>query len=406
LPRTGLPLARTATGVPVPGLALAGLSLLLAVAGCSSSPPAAPANPLAGTCLSGKAAPLTIVAGERSNVPSVQFPDAINLLLHAAAADRQPITLIRVDGKPKVFHVAAFSPNGDVNSGAINQDVTNYVNGVIELIDGSNMRAAAPEADVLGALSLAASATPRGGNIIVIDSGLQTVAPLEYQTPGMLMSPADDVVKFLRTRGLLPGLSGRNVLLSEFGYTAAPQPELDQPERWNVAAQWKAIVTAGGGCVTVDPTPNTNAEMSGLPAVTMVPLPAPPAFKNCGTTVLSDAGSVGFLAGLPTFRDPSAARSTLSQLATTLKQGTEQITLIGSTSTEGGDSVNNPLSWKRAAAVKSVLMSDGVPGGRIRVVGDGAHYPGRVQDIGSGGQLLLAQAEQDREVIVQLPRCQ
>jgi hypothetical protein len=93
-------------------------------------------------------------------------------------------------------------------------------------------------------------------------------------------------------------------------------------------------------------------------------------------------------------------------LAATLRQGTEQITLIGSTSTEGGDAFNNTLSWKRATAVKAVLVSLGIPGGRIKVVGDGAHYPGRVPDIGPDGQLLLAQAEQDREVIVQLPQCQ
>lgn len=145
---------------------------------------------------------------------------------------------------------------------------------------------------------------------------------------------------------------------------------------------------------------------ANLPAVSMVPLPAPPIFKPCGTTVLSDAGSVGFNDGNASFRDPAAARSTLSQLASVLKQGTEPITLIGSTSTEGGDAINNPLSTKRAAAVKSVLMSLGVAGSRITVVGDGAHYPGRVPDVGPDGQLLPGQAEQDREVIVQLPQCQ
>jgi outer membrane protein OmpA-like peptidoglycan-associated protein len=156
----------------------------------------------------------------------------------------------------------------------------------------------------------------------------------------------------------------------------------------------------------VDPLPNTNNEQPGLPAVATVPLPTPPNFKNCGTTVLSDAGSVGFKVGMASFRDTPAAESTLSKLAAVLKQGNEQITLIGSTSTEGGDAVNNPLSRQRADAVKGVLVSLGVPGSRITVVGDGAHYPGRVPDMGPNGQLMLAQAEQDREVIVQLPKCQ
>jgi OmpA-OmpF porin, OOP family len=220
------------------------------------------------------------------------------------------------------------------------------------------------------------------------------------------MSPAADVVKFLRGANLIPGLRGRHVLLSGFGYTAAPQAALDQPEQQNVAAQWQAIVAAGGACVTVDPSPNTNSEPSGLPPVSTAPLPRTPSIKTCGTVVLSNDGSVGFNDGKTTFRDPAAARSTLSKLAAVLKRGTEPITLIGSTSTEGGDAINYPLSRNRAGVVKSILGSLGVTTSRIKVIGDGAHYPGRVADIGPDGQLLLPQAEQDREVIVQLPRCQ
>jgi outer membrane protein OmpA-like peptidoglycan-associated protein len=397
---------RAWTGAPSGLLAaLACLGLVLAaVVGCASAP-AATTNPLAGTCLSGAGVPLTIVVGERSNVPGTQFPGAVNTLLTTAATDRQPITLIRIDSKPEVFRLAPFSTT-DVNSGAIQQDISTYVGNVIQILTGPRLHALAPEADVLGALSLAASATPAGGNIVVIDSGLQTVGQLKYQAPGMLMSPPGDVVKFLRAADLVPPLHGRHVLLYGFGYAAAPQASLSQPERENVVAQWKAIAAAGGACVTADTTPNTSAELAGLPAVSTVPLPAPPVFKPCGTTVLSDAGSVGFNDGDDTFRDPTAARSTLSRLASVLKEGTEPITLIGSTSTEGGDAINNPLSARRAGAVKAVLTSLGVAGSRIAVVGDGAHYPGRVPDIGSDGELLPGPAEQDREVIVQLPQCQ
>jgi hypothetical protein len=62
--------------------------------------------------------------------------------------------------------------------------------------------------------------------------------------------------------------------------------------------------------------------------------------------VLSNDGSVGFNDGDASFRDPTAARSTLSKLAVVLKRGTEAITLIGSTSAEGGDAINYPLSMR------------------------------------------------------------
>jgi OOP family OmpA-OmpF porin len=410
LPRTRPSFARAGAGAR-PLTALAGLGLVLAfTAGCSRSSaaptPSVTPGPLAGTCLSNAGVPLTIVVGERSNVPSVQFPAATGTLLDTAANDRQPITLIRVDGLPKVFHVARFSPGNDVSNGAIQQDLDNYETGITELLDGSDLHAAVPQADVLGALSKAAAATPPGGNIIVIDSGLQTVAPLEYQQSGILMSPPADVVKFLRQENLIPDLRGRHVLLSGFGYTAAPQAALDQPEQQNVAAQWLAIAHAGGACATVDPTPNTNGELTGLPVVSKVPLPKMQIFRPCGTMALADDGSVGFNVGQTTFRDPTAARATLSRLASVLKPGTEHITLIGSTSTEGGPAINNPLSENRAKAVKSILVSLGISASRISVIGDGANYPGRVPDIGPNGRLLLPQAEQDREVIVQLPRCQ
>ncbi len=404
MPRTRPPLDQLAAmRSPLAVLAALGLALTT-VAGCSSAA-AIPKNPLSGTCLSGAGVPLTIVVGERSNVPSIVFPSAASALITTAATDRQPITLIRIDGEPKAIPLTPFSTK-DVSSGAVQQDITDYVNGVIGILTSAELRAVAPQADVLGALSLAAAATQAGGNIVVVDSGLQTAGQLRYQVPGVLMSPPSDVVKFLRTGNLIPRLSGRHVLLSGFGYTAAPQAALDQPERENVAAQWKAIVSAGGACVTVNTTPDTDAEMTGLPAVSTVPLPPSPVFGTCGTTVLSNDGSVGFNDGNATFRDPAAARSTLSKLASVLNQGTEQLTLIGSTSTEGGDAINDPLSTRRAAAVKSALTSLGVSGSRIKIIGDGAHYPGRVPDVGPGGQLLLAQAEQDREVIVQLPRCQ
>jgi len=97
--------------------------------------------------------------------------------------------------------------------------------------------------------------------------------------------------------------------------------------------------------------------------------------------------------------------ATLRQLGSKLKQGSEHITIIGSTSSEGGDTVNDPLSRQRAGAVAGILTSMGIPSSRMTTVGDGSHWPGRVNDTGPGGVLLPAQAEQNRVVVVQLPKC-
>jgi OmpA-OmpF porin, OOP family len=384
-------------------VALTAVATVTGLAGCGSSPPAAP-SALAGTCLTNQAAPLALAVGVRSNVPTTHFPAAVSTLLEATANDEQQISLVRIDGQPKIFTPPLFSTT-DQNGAARSRDVNNYINSQIIPILHSQVHAQVPQADVLTALNLAAAATGPDGNIVIIDSGLQTVAPLEYQQVGLLMAPPADLVTYLRQKGLIPNLKGRHVLLSGFGYTASPQATLNQPERNNVIAQWEAIIQAGGGCVTADSGPNTAAAVAGLPAVSLVPPPATPVFNNCGTIKLSDAGSVGFIVGTANFRDPSAAQATLQQLANTLKQGSEHITLIGSTSSEGGDAINNPLSGNRADAVQSVLVSTGIAASRITATGEGSHWPGRVVDIGPGGVLLPAQAEQDREVIVQLPKC-
>ena len=374
-----------------------------------SAHPTATATALpSGTCLSAAGVPLTLVVGERSNVPRVQYPSYLDSLVTTAAEDGQPITLIRIDGSPKVLPLQQFSGSGYGNGTALQAAVSSYVNGVLDILNGPDLRAVTPQADVLDALILAAAQTPAGGNIIVIDSGLQTAGTLLYQDQGTLMSPASDVVQFLRQNSqgsLIPDLQRRHVLLSGFGYTATPQASLDQPEQQNVVDQWKAIVTAGGASVCVDPSANTRGELTGLPTVATVPLPAPVVFNPCGTTVLSDQGSVGFNDNESTFRSPSLAQPTLLQLAQKLKNGTEPITLIGSTSSEGSEARNYTLSRERAQAVAKVLEKDGVNASRITIVADGPNYPGRVPDIGPNGQLILSAAEQDREVIVQLPQC-
>jgi OmpA-OmpF porin, OOP family len=337
-------------------------------------------------------------------VPDPVLPGFVDSLLETAANSGQQISFIRIDGQPKVFTLPPFTTTA-VNPLARQQDVSEYLHAYVTHILNGEIHARVPQAGVLTALDLAATITRPNGNIILVDSGLQTVAPLDYRQPGVLMSPPADIVTFLRQEHLMPDLAGRHVLLSGIGYTAAPQPALNIAQRANVVSQWEAIVTAGGGCVTDDPVPDIAPEIPGLPPVGVVTPPAPPVTRTCGTIALEDAGTVGFVAGTAIFRDSSAAETTLSQLASTLEKGTEPIMLIGSTPTEGGDAVNDLLSLERAEAVKSILVSLGIAASRITAVGDGSHWPGRVNDIGPGGVLLPGPAEQDREVIIQLPSC-
>ncbi len=239
----------------------------------------------------------------------------------------------------------------------------------------------------------------------MLDSGLQTTAPLDFRQPGQFSAEPDEIVKFLTDRKLLPDLHDRNVMLSGFGYAAAPQPTLSQEWRTEVIAQWTAIVKAGGGCVTVDAEPNTGEALPGLPPVTPVKLPPPTTFSGCGDTALTDANKVGFVKNTDRFADPAGAKSTLSRLAAVLTKGGQPVRLIGSTSSEGGDAINQPLSERRAERVEKELVALGVAAGRITATGAGAHLEGREKDIGPGGELLPGPAAANRKVVVRLPKC-
>ena len=73
----------------------------------------------------------------------------------------------------------------------------------------------------------------------------------------------------------------------------------------------------------------------------------------------------------------AAAKTSLSKFATVLKQNTDcDVAIYGHTDNTGSDAINNPLSVKRAQAVQSYLMGQGVSAAQIRTVeGQGSTNP-------------------------------
>ena len=71
-----------------------------------------------------------------------------------------------------------------------------------------------------------------------------------------------------------------------------------------------------------------------------------------------------------------AMYSVLDRFATTLNQNpTTRITIIGHTDSSGSDTINNPLSVNRAAAVRDYLVTRNVAGNRIAIDGRGSREP-------------------------------
>ena len=137
--------------------------------------------------------------------------------------------------------------------------------------------------------------------------------------------------------------------------------------------------------------------------VTVVPVPAVAPFAPCGTTVLRDGDSVGFLPDQAQFRDPAAARKTIQDLASLVIKGRQRVDLVGTTSSAGTSEQGRvELSRQRADAVKSVLIELGVPADRITTKGVGSKWPERVNDRAPDGSLIPTAAARNRSVVVRL----
>lgn len=389
-------------------IALAGTAL----AGCGGSGSGGASGTTGNTttafppCLA-PSGPVALAIGARANSPMPDLSSAVVAAVNSAINAQHTVTLVRLDGNPRVVYSQAFSPQG-ANSASRKADLNTYVSNLDRILQGTtqaatDVRAQTPQADVLGALTIAASEVPRGGNVIVMDSGLQTTAPLDFRT-GLLNDAPQSIADYLKHAGELPDLAGRHIYFVSPGWTASPQPALGVRNRTKVVQIWRAVTrAAGASCTWFDQSANTQDAVPNRPPVTPVTPPPPPQPPvACAVIDLGDANNVGFDFDSTIFRDPAGARATLQKLATVMLRTGESVTLTGATSSEGNNRYNLSLSRRRAQAVKKMLVRLQVPSSRITTFGDGSHLPGRLNDRGPNGQLLVGPAIQNRKVVARL----
>jgi outer membrane protein OmpA-like peptidoglycan-associated protein len=379
--------------------AIAVLTVLPLLSACSENQFSPGSVDLA--CPSQPGGPVTIAVGARANSPAPMLPPPIVGLMREAAKQGHTISLVRVDGSPTVAFQGTFQTDA-ANDVARESELDGFLKQTQDLV--GKLKPKAPEADVLAALNEAARITPEGGTVVLLDSGLQTAGQLRFQDQGTFGADPTEVVDYLGTRGLMPKLVGRSVVLVGIGNTAEPQTALDPSSRTKVTALWQTVVSsAEASCVEVLDTAASRTSVATDVPVTAVTVPTVPPFQPCGETVLRDGDTVGFLPDKAVFREPAAARKTLQELATLVITGRQLVELIGTTAKAGSsEAYRIELSNRRAAAVKNVLVELGVPADRITTRGVGATWPDRVNDIAPDGSLIPTAAALNRSVIVRL----
>jgi outer membrane protein OmpA-like peptidoglycan-associated protein len=334
-------------------------------------------------CPTGPVTPgLAVAVGNRTGSPRPSWPVQLDSRLarvikvtEQETADHQPVmtgvTFVRVDGNPAVGCVMTYDANA-ANGTAQNDASHGFMDQVHQEV--AKIEAGYPQADPLTSLSRAGAAAGPGGTVVLIDSGVQTVPPLDFAKDDLLDADITTVVSRLRAAGELPHLRGQTVFLDGIGYTAAPQAPLDESQRDHLVGLWQQIAYAGGAAhVQVITTPDTDAAQGGLLPVSSVPVPPPDDVAlGCNRqSVLPDDGAVGFMPGSTTFRQPGEANTVLARIAGWLRHHpSADASLTGSIAHYGRDS-GNGLSGARAGKIRSVLIQLGASPGQVTAAGVG-----------------------------------
>lgn len=382
--------------------------VLGSVAACSSTPVARPTLQCGeGREVAQPDGPVAVAVSGRANSPGPGMTATVDGLVRYAVSKAQvggvspAISVIDVDGKPYVARSDSFAPTTPEPGLADERD--RFVDAVGQFVNGQ-VRAKTGQVDDLAALNLAArSVRDSGGGVVVLmDSGLQTVAPLDFRQPGLLDADNQNVVDFLKASGGLPDLKGAKVILDGIGDVADPQPRLSAAQQQHLVDLYTRVARAGGAdCVEVKQEPREAAVPGGVPAVDIVPVPAPTPFKGNEPVVLPDDSTVGFLPDSDQFRDPAAAAAALQPITDWCRANPQgKIQLTGTTARLGDLTGQRALSKKRAERVRATLVAVGADGSRITADGVGSEFPGYVPDQGPGGTLLPGPAQQNRKVIV------
>ena len=337
-----------------------------------------------------------IGATATANEPRPVLSPAILQTFRSAGLGRAPATAYVVTpgaSQPETLPLTPYLPNGQVDYGPTRNRVLDAnISAVQNAVENE---AAQGQFDLLATLAAMVRAAPAPATLIMISSGLSTSGGLDLRQVGWDASPSWLAAQ-LKARGLLPDLSGYQVVFSGLGNTAGRQPPLPLPQQTTLANYWTAICQASGAAsCRIDDTDRAQPRSLSTIPVPIVPVPAVHSVtgpRHQTITTLPDT--------LLFFFDSSAllpsADAILQPIAQRARSQDQVVSITGYASPDGGSSAYNlALSVRRAVAVRDRLITLGLPAGQID----------QVTGVGTAGKSLAAcliQGQLDEAACAQL----
>jgi outer membrane protein OmpA-like peptidoglycan-associated protein len=244
---------------------------------------------------------VALVLTATSAEPAPALPGQVRQLLEdmASKADQPQGAMVRliVSGppgmpqQPEIDLTPYRSPNKVEHSSAKQSKIERNLTDLEHSVAAAT--ASADGLDLVDLLDRAAAGN--ADQIIVVSSGLSTVAPVDWRQLGWELDP-HEVASELAKGKWLPDLHNHRVTFFRLGHVAGSQPQLHLPGRDLVKELWVAICKEAGGtgCETVDDDSALTPPAATRPVPLVVVPPTSTPQPKCSSSTTLDDATLGF----------------------------------------------------------------------------------------------------------------
>jgi outer membrane protein OmpA-like peptidoglycan-associated protein len=316
---------------------------------------------------------IVVAASATANEPAPVLSGPERAMLRNAGSASTRAAAFVVDpntGQAREVSLTPRRPDGQVDYGPDrNSELGANVNRVQQLL---NTLAASKPFDLLTMIAQAVRVTTRPGTLLVLSSGLSTSGGFDLRQVGWGADPRT-AAGSLSHRGLLPRLTGWEVVFSGLADTSGRQPAPPVSQRTILTRYWLALCHAAGAVsCSADAVTRLDPPSRSTTPVPVVRFPRVTSYRGPHGGQTTNVPADAFFA-FSSARLLPGADIILGPIATRARDQHRDVTIIGYASPDGGSgSYNRALSAKRARAVRARLISLGVPAGLIgRAAGRG-----------------------------------